>query len=171
MHIEIVPSTGLDELLSPLCALLIRCVAEGASIGWVPPLEQTVAETYWQGRFEAVRAGHSILWAVYEDGTLIGSAQLALEQEGNGVHRADVQKVLVHSAYRQRGVGTSLMTHIENYARQNGRSLLVLDTRQGDPAEKLYQKVGFQVAGVIPQWAQNGEGGIDATVFYYKILA
>jgi acetyltransferase len=62
------------------------------------------------------------------------------------------------------------MATVERAAHDARRTLLVLDTRQGDPSERLYQKCGYTRAGVIPRYARNGDGGLDATVLYYKLL-
>jgi hypothetical protein len=59
---------------------------------------------------------------------------------------------------------------LEGCAIQNNRSLLFLDTREGDPAEALYLKLGYVKAGAIPQYVRNPDGSLHATVVYYKIL-
>ena len=55
-------------------------------------------------------------------------------------------------------------------AKQEGRSLLVLDTREKDPSNLLYASLGFAEAGRIPAYAESADGGFDASVFYYKKL-
>jgi hypothetical protein len=39
-----------------------------------------------------------------------------------------------------------------------GRTLLVLDTRRYDDAERLYRRLGYESAGILPQYA-GGAGG------------
>ena len=63
------------------------------------------------------------------------------------------------------------MRAVEEVVRECGRSLLVLDTRQGDVAERLYRALGYQEAGVIPLYARNAAGTLDSTVVFYKVLA
>jgi ribosomal protein S18 acetylase RimI-like enzyme len=77
---------------------------------------------------------------------------------------------MVLTRARRAGIGRALMLALEDEARRRKRTTLVLDTRQGDPSERLYRSLGWQTAGVIPKYALNGEGGVDATVFYYKLL-
>ena len=77
---------------------------------------------------------------------------------------------MVRATQRRRGIGRQLMAAVEAAARAAGRSLLVLDTRQGDPSEQLYQTLGFVQAGVIPQYARSANGKLHATVFYYRLL-
>ncbi len=102
---------------------------------------------------------------------IIGTAHLAFPWQPNGNHRAEVQKVLVHTCARKRGLGTALMVAIEAEARAIGRSLLFLDTERTSAGERLYEKVGYTRVGVIPKYALNFDGSelID-TVVYYKIL-
>ncbi len=49
-------------------------------------------------------------------------------------------------------------------------SLLVLDTRLGDPSNDLYVSLGYQWVGQIPHYARSGSGSLDTTVLYYKDL-
>ena len=60
---------------------------------------------------------------------------------------------------------------VEDEARRLGQTTLVPDTRQGDPSEGLYVGVGYRCAGVIPRYAKSATGLLDASAFYYKLLA
>lgn len=171
MHIEVAGAAVAQENLPQLNDLLIATVNSGASIGWLPPMKETVADRYWHSRIAAIGEGHCVLLLAWEEATLIGSAQLSLEQRENGNHRAEVQKVMVHTDYRRRGVARQLMLALEDQAVQAKRSLLFLDTRQGDPAEALYLQVGYVKVGAIPHYVRNGDGDFEATVLYYKILS
>jgi hypothetical protein len=62
------------------------------------------------------------------------------------------------------------MLAAEGAARAAERTLLVLDTRRDDPSEQLYQSLGYQVAGIIPQYARSATGQLHDTVFYYRLL-
>jgi ribosomal protein S18 acetylase RimI-like enzyme len=159
------------HVLPELIELLWDLVESGASIGFLAPLETTVASLYWQEVFAAVRKGSTILFAAHDhEGRLRGTVQLALAVKPNALHRAEVQKLLVARAVQHQGIGTTLMKEIETVARTLSRSLVVLDTRVGDPAEKLYAKLGYQTAGIVPSYAKNNHGEFDATRFMYKLL-
>jgi hypothetical protein len=61
------------------------------------------------------------------------------------------------------------MLAVEQVARAEGRTLLTLDTRQGDAAEPLYLSMGFVLAGVIPRYARGPlEPDLEATSIMYK---
>jgi hypothetical protein len=55
-------------------------------------------------------------------------------------------------------------------AARSGRTLLVLDTRSGDPSESLYTRLGYTTAGVIPGYARSASGQLHATTIMYQHL-
>ncbi len=159
------PSTA-ETRLPQLIALLQDAVASGASIGFLPPLDTHAAEAYWRG----VLADNVVLFVAEEDGNLVGTVQLAPATKANALHRAEVQKLMVHRDYRSRGIGRRLMELAEQTAKEIGSTLLVLDTRRGDVASTLYRKLGYIEAGVIPRFALSASGELDDTVLFYKEL-
>jgi GNAT superfamily N-acetyltransferase len=133
-----------------LSVLLAACVADGASLTWFPPLAPEVAQGYWRGISSQVALGKAVLLVAWLDGEMIGTVQLALDMPQNQPHRAEIQKLLVEPSARRCGVGRELMQRAEQAARGIGRSLLVLDTRTGTPAEALYRAMGWTELGTIP---------------------
>ena len=174
VSLSIDPMTVADvEAERPaLVQLLLDAVDSGASVGFLPPLAVNEASAYWTSIIGALREGSRVLFAA-RDGALglVGSAQLELAKRANAEHRAEVAKVMVHRRARRRGVGRALMLAVEEHARRIGRTTLILDTRQGDPSEVLYRAVGWTFAGAIPDYARSASGALDATAFYYKLLA
>jgi acetyltransferase len=156
--------------LPELVALLQDSVHNGSSVGFLPPLARERAEEYWRETFEEVAHGKRILLIARESGEVAGSVQLALATKQNGLHRAEVQKLIVHTDYRGRGIARLLMSAIEEAAREAGRTLLVLDTEQDSVAERLYPKCGYTRVGIIPQYALSAEGSLINTVVFYKLL-
>jgi acetyltransferase len=159
-----------DQTIAALIDLLIDSVDHGASVGFLPPLKHEDALAYWQNIFQEMAMGERDLLVVMDGNQVAGSVQLAYVLKPNGRHRAEVQKLLVHTRFRRQGLGHSLMLAVETQARQRKRSLLVLDTVKGDAAEQLYPKLGYWRAGEIPGYARNGNGKLDATVIFYKQL-
>lgn len=92
------------------------------------------------------------------------------ETRANGSHRAELMKLMVHPAARRRGFARALMQAAAGEARRRGRSTLVLDTWRGDPAEALYQSLGWTFVGSIPRYARTAGGGLDANAIYYLLL-
>src|SRR5258708_623118 len=149
---------GADDILdlgSALCCLLADAVDNGASVGFLPPLDPIEALVYWDSVREGILENQRILLAAFEGDELIGTVQLDLSLKANARHRGEVVKLLVHRKARRRGLGTALMRAIEQAAVHSDLSLLVLDTRKGDPSERLYRKLGYVAAGEIPNYAQS----------------
>jgi hypothetical protein len=62
------------------------------------------------------------------------------------------------------------MTAIDDEARRERRSVLVLDTVTGGDAERLYARAGWQRVGEVPAYALMPYGGECSTTFFYKRL-
>ena len=169
-HIEtIIPEQG-QVILSELVTLLQDAVASGASIGFLPPLSEEEAREYWTSVLEDMTQKKRVLLIARHCAQVVGAVQLELATKANAQHRAEVQKLFVLQHERRRGIGRLLMEAIEPIARERGRTLLVLDTRLGDHAERLYRKLGYVEVGIIPSYAQNATGTLDATIIFYKLL-
>jgi ribosomal protein S18 acetylase RimI-like enzyme len=123
-----------------------------------------VAAQYW----ENVLNPEVMLFVAKVNNQIVGSVQLHLCSKMNGGHRAEIAKLMTHPNYRRNGIGRLLMQKAEKSARQEDRSLLVLDTREGDPSNDLYTSIGFIQAGRIPNYAKSASGELHATIFYYK---
>lgn len=111
-----------------------------------------------------------ILYVAKINNEVAGSIQLHFVTKPNGIHRAEICKLMTHPNFRRNGIGRSLMCKAEERAKQENRTLLVLDTREGDPSNKLYKSLDYQEAGKIPEYAISPNGNLDATVIYYKFL-
>ncbi|MDY7228143.1 GNAT family N-acetyltransferase [Hyalangium rubrum] len=170
MEIRFVDATEAESYREALVELLRDAVDGGASVGFLPPLEESEARAYWEGVREDLVAGRRSLALAWVEGRVAGTAQLVEAGKANARHRAEVSRVLVHSAFRRRGLGAALMRAVEARAREQGKRTLVLDTREGDSAERLYQSLGWIRVGVIPEYARNGAGTLDGTAVYYKLL-
>jgi acetyltransferase len=169
--IQLLTTPPSDFIHDGLIELLRDSVEGGASVGFLAPLKRELAEAFWRDILrEAETSQRVILIATAEDGSVAGSVQLSLVQKENGRHRAEVQKLLVHSRYRNQGLGRRLMHAIELEARQRGITLLVLDTIEGELAEQLYLKLGYVRVGEIPNYASFPDGRLWATVIFYKEL-
>jgi ribosomal protein S18 acetylase RimI-like enzyme len=161
-------SEEAEKIQPELCELLIDTVSNGASIGFLPPISFETASAYWEGVINDLDTRNRILLVAQEENEVLGVVQLEIVTKENARHRAEIQKLMVHTRHRNKGVGKALITEIENIARAKERTLLVLDTIQGDTAEKLYEKWGYIRAGVIPHYAKWTDGELHSTVIFYK---
>lgn len=169
--IEQIDGSTLNTLISSqFVPLLQNVVDDGASIGFIAPLSVAEAETYWQGVSGPLQQGVKVMYVAKIDERIVGAVQLALEPRANGRHRAEVQKLMVHTDARGKGIGRKLMAAVEAAAQAHNRSLIVLDTVRGGVAEGLYLSMGYLRAGIIPRYALSSAGPLEDTVFYYREL-
>ena len=157
-------------VLPQLVALLQDAVHDGASIGFTQPLLADVAESYWQDVLREVAQGSRILLAARREGVVVGSVQLGLCTRPNGLHRAEVQRLFVHTRWRRQGVASALMAAIEQEARAAKRSLLYLDTEPHKPAAAMYEQTGWIRVGEIPGYACSPDGHLHGTAFFYRTI-
>lgn len=158
--------------LADLTAILHGCVHTGASIGFILPFSEQAASAYWQERVRPdLQSGALDLFVAYDTGRIVGTVQLIPASMPNQPHRADVAKLLVHPDARRRGLGRALMAALETRAVQLNKTLLVLDTRSSDPSRLLYQSMGFQIAGEIPNYCRNPfDNRFEPTTYMFKDL-
>jgi len=170
VHIQRLTAADASVLVPDLAALLQDAVASGASVGYLPPLASDTAAEYWRDVITTLRGPDRILLIAKVCESLAGTVQLDMATRPNGRHRAEVAKLMVHTSSRRQGIGRALVQAIEREARQAGRTTLILDTREGDPSVALYESLGYQTAGSIPEFARSADGSLHTTVFMYKLL-
>jgi acetyltransferase len=170
MNIRTITALEITAALPAFVDLLIDAVDSGASVGYLPPLERGIAVEFWRGVLAEVEAGTRIVIAGYAGGVPVGVVHLALVTKPNAPHRAEVQKLLVHTRHRGQGMARRLVQAAEAEAMAKRRTLLVLDTKKGDAAEGLYEKIGYVRVGEIPGYVINENGEFDPTVVFYKAL-
>jgi GNAT superfamily N-acetyltransferase len=155
------------ERIAQLAEVLLDCVEGGASVSFMLPMARATALAFWEKVADGVARGERTL-LVAEDGEgIAGTVQLITDMPENQPHRADVAKLLVHRRARGAGIGRRLMEAVEDAARAQGRRVLVLDTAS-KTAERLYERLGWQRVGVVPDYAYMPDGALCATVFFYK---
>jgi ribosomal protein S18 acetylase RimI-like enzyme len=145
-------------------------VEGGASVHFMPPLPRATAESFFEKVLDEVEQGGRILLAAFAGSKLIGTVQIQIATPPNQPHRAEIAKLLVLRSARHQGVGALLMDHAEKVSRLAGKTLLVLDTATGGAAERLYQRLGWTSAGVIPNYALLPDGSPCSTTIFWKQL-
>ncbi|MYM27726.1 GNAT family N-acetyltransferase [Duganella sp. CY15W] len=164
-------STHAETLASALADVLLDCVEGGASVSFMLPMPREKALEFWRGVLAgAARHERILLVAETGAGRIIGTVQLITALPDNQPHRADIAKMLVHRDARRCGVAAQLMAAVDHTAREEGKTVLVLDTVTGGDAERLYQRAGWQAVGVVPNYALMPDGAYCGTTFFYKQL-
>jgi GNAT superfamily N-acetyltransferase len=155
------------ECIGQLAGVLLDCVEGGASVSFMLPMAREKALRFWEKVADGVARGERTLVVAEDERGIVGTVQLITDMPENQPHRADVAKLLVHRRARGAGIGRRLMEAVEDAARGQGRRVLVLDTAS-DTAERLYERLGWQRVGVVPDYAFMPDGALCATTFFYK---
>jgi ribosomal protein S18 acetylase RimI-like enzyme len=168
LSLQIAPLTSAPETIAALAEILVETVANGGSVSFMHPLEPEIAAGFWATSLAAADAGRRIVLGAWASGELAGTVTLDLDTPPNQPHRADIAKLMTAVRWRGRGVGRALMTEAERLAAARGRTLLTLDTAEEDGAAGLYERLGYEFAGAIPDYAFKPLGGLTATRIYFK---
>ena len=169
--IERLSAPAKEADIRGLAGLLVDAVQSGAAASFLATLTREGAEEWWRSMLASAAPGAVCLVARRDGGAIVGTVQLQPSWAPNQPHRADIAKLLVHRSARRHGLGTRLMQAIEAEARRGGFTLLVLDTRRGDSADRLYRRLGWTVVGTIPRYALDPDGSTphDTVVFYKEL--
>ena len=105
--------------------------------------------------------------AAYYDGRVIGFTCFG--------HRSLTQStyllywIAVDNSLQNMGIGRKLLTATEDTVKRMGGTQIVIETSDEpsyEPTRKFYSRLGYMVAGAIPDFYKAGEG----LVIYYKYL-
>jgi GNAT superfamily N-acetyltransferase len=156
---------------SELAEILVDCVEGGASVSFMLPFSKGEAEGFFDGVVRGLESGSRILLVAFEGADLAGTVQILTAMPPNQPHRAEIAKLLVRRTARGKGIGTSLMKAAEEHATSAGKTLLILDTATGGDAERLYHRLNWTQAAVIPNYAMLPDGQWCATTIFWKFIS
>jgi ribosomal protein S18 acetylase RimI-like enzyme len=168
--IRIEPLTASAATCTALGEMLVETVANGGSVSFMHPLSQVAAEAFWRNSLASADRGERIILGALDGDRLIGTVTLLLDLPPNQPHRAEIAKMMTRLSHRHRGVATALLHEAERMAIARGRWLLVLDTAEDEGAAGLYERMGFKLTGLIPDYALKPHGGLTGTLIYWKRL-
>lgn len=169
-EVRVLAAVEARASVSALARVLVDCVEGGASVSFLAGFTIAEAEAFYANVADGVERAERILIGAFDEGDLVGTVQVITAMPPNQPHRGEVSKLLVKRSARGKGIAAQLMAHAEAASRRAGKSLLVLDTATGDTAERLYERLGWTRAGVIPRYAMYPDGRwCDTTIFWKPI--
>jgi GNAT superfamily N-acetyltransferase len=168
VNVRLLSAPEVETLLPSLVDVLWDAVDGGGSLGFLAPLADADAKRYWRSLVPEIERGSRFLFVAFVGARLVGSVQLVLSPWVNSPHRAEVQKLFVATSLKGKGIGKALMAAVHDTARERGRSLLLLNTRVGNPAEHFYRAHGYRVAGVIPGYTLGADGERHDNLTMYR---
>jgi ribosomal protein S18 acetylase RimI-like enzyme len=133
-------------------------VEEGGAFPTPPPASREDFERAWMREKTAILVARS-------GRRLAGSYHLLPNFPGRASHIANAG-YMVHPDLRGRGIGRTLVEHSIVEARRLGFDALMFNlVFASNPARRLYERLGFEVVGRVPE-AFDGE---DAIVYWRKV--
>ena len=170
-QIKIKPLQNTPQIRTVLSEILVEVVANGGSVSFMHPLALEEANAFWDGSLTAAEKGERIVLGAFDGDILVGTVTLLLSLPPNQPHRAEIAKMMTRISHRGRGIAKTLMQVAERLAKERKKTLLVLDTAEEDGASALYEKLGFTLTGVIPDFALKPHGCLTGTMVYWKRLS
>lgn len=131
----------------------------------------------WDGKYTKFRRmyaslyrdallGRVLMWMIEtQDGEMVGQAFVVLKSRelsaADGERRAYLFAFRVKSQYRNKGVGTYLMTFIQDDLRQRDYKFVTLNVAKDNAdAMRLYRRLGYKVIGSRPgKWSYTDHEG------------
>jgi GNAT superfamily N-acetyltransferase len=156
--------------LDALADVLADAVANGDSVSFLSGFTVDDARAFYASHLPELEQGTRVQLAAFDGDDLVGSVQLVHAWPPNSQYRAEVAKLVVHRRARGRGAGRALMERLEQEARADGKTLLILDTVSGGIADGLYERLGWTRFGIVPDYALDPAGTPCPAAFFYKHL-
>lgn len=91
-------------------------------------------------------------------------AGFALSRTGFG--EEELLLFAVSPEFRNKGLGAAMLRELDRSVRERGASRILLEMRDGNPAESVYRTFGFEPIGRRPKYYRTPDGSqIDAITF------
>ena len=161
--IRITPLADSPGITEALADILIETVADGASVTFMHPLAPEAARDFWRASLAAAARGERVVLGAFDGADLVATVTLVLQCPPNQPHRAEIAKLMTRTSHRGRGIGSALMRAAEARAAAEGKTLIA-----DGGASVFYEALGYNFAGVIPDYAFKPHGGLSAARFYWK---
>jgi GNAT superfamily N-acetyltransferase len=170
VRIDELDAAAVRARLDDLAQLLLDAHASGMALGLPAPLSRDDARAAYSDAAARLVPGERLLFAATDGDDIVGAVQLDRSEVGNGRHRAEVRRLVVRADHRGAGVGRALMETVVEHGRKLGLRLLWLSTHEGTDADRMYKRLGWTRAGVIPDYAELPNGELAGNAFYFLRL-
>ena len=111
----------------------------------------------------------SVLTAEY-NGEVAGIAYINLHPYKKIAHQA-LFTIIIDKKFRGKGIGLQLMQQLEKLAKESfGIEWLHLEVYEGNPAIRLYRRLGYREFGYQGHWIKERSGHYSGKIFMEKKL-
>ena len=148
---------GIAEIILPV-------IREGNTYSLDRNMTESEALMYWTGADKET-------FVAEEDGSILGTYYIRANQSGGGNHVCNCG-YMTHTNASGRGVARSMCEDSLRYAASRGFRAMQFNfvVSTNERAVKLWQSMGFEIVGRLPQAFHHPDlGYVDALVMYQKI--
>jgi GNAT superfamily N-acetyltransferase len=160
---EIRTATDADWLsIYPFYATIM---AEGRTYPFPERQSPDEAKPWWMER----PPGRTVV--AVKGGVIVGSAKMSANRPGRGSHIATAS-FLVAPQHQGNGVGRALGEHVIDWSRAKGFRGIQFNAvvEVNDPAVHLWNSLGFEVIGTVPEAFNHPEHGLVGLHVMYRPL-
>jgi GNAT superfamily N-acetyltransferase len=161
--VEIRPATDQDwPLIYPFYAAIM---AEGKTYPFPERQTPDEARPWWMEE----PPGQTVV--AVSDGVIVGSAKMGANRPGRGSHVATAS-FLVNPAHQGQGVGRALGEYVLDWCRSFGFASIQFNAvvESNAPAVCLWQSLGFQIIGTVPEAFDHPEDGLVGLHVMFRYL-
>lgn len=153
MTLEVRPS-NLDEV-----GILKKWLDDPTILRWFPMLDAREIEDAVRIWMNYARLGAAFTAAL--EGISVGMGVLYIQPYKKFSHQC-LFAIVVDKNYRNRGIGKTLIETMMEQAKQKfGIEILHLEVYEGNPAFRLYERLGFKEYGRHPRFIKAEDGYAD----------
>ncbi len=136
--------------------------------GPMDPLPTVEEELAWIGN--SLASPDQLMIACQMDGQIAGNCQISFKPNAKDRHRASLA-IALREKYWGRGIGTAMFEELFAAAKERGVTQLELDYIEGNQRGRaLYEKMGFQPWGELPNGIRQSDGTVRSLIYMRKAL-
>jgi acyl-CoA synthetase (AMP-forming)/AMP-acid ligase II/acyl carrier protein len=163
------PSRVDAELRPQLLALLDRVLAVDDTVGFPGPLTAAEADRVIDALDRDLGQQRCQVLVAQLDGRVVGQCTLVPNGSPNNRHLGSIFRAMIDPDLRTANLLPAACGHIVERCRALGVEILCIDTRVGSRAARLWQALGFQDYGRLPDYARVGATRYDGLYLYQRV--
>lgn len=147
--------------------IICRILDEGTTYSYTrEEMTPERALAYWM-----TAPGTHCFIAETKKGEMAGFSTIRPNRTGRGAHVANAS-FIVHPDHRDKGVGRAISEHALKMAKKLGYKAMQFNfvVSTNDVAVKLYESLGFQIAGTLPQGYRHATKGLVDVYIMHRFL-
>jgi hypothetical protein len=158
-------------LAEQIISLMRLTTASAPIIGFAEVIGDSEAQSYLGDLRGVLAAGKCRLLTIQTDtDQLVGLCTLRRNLNPNNRHITDLAKGMIHQAFRGGLVLPAAFYEIAMQCEADGVDMVTLDVRAHTPAHKVWERMGFETWGVLPDYAR-AQGQVHAGHYMRQSVA